>query len=72
MSVINRNSFRLNYFNRFVFTINVVVLFIAYSIYLNSVFKPSQIPYFNFISIGFPILFFSFYFFYTFLFFKSF
>ena len=57
MGIINRNSFRLNYFNRFVFTINVVVLFVAYSIYLNRFFTPSQIPYFNFISIGFPILF---------------
>jgi hypothetical protein len=57
MSVINRNNFRLNYFNRLVFTINIVVLFIAYSIYLNRFFTPSQIPYFNFISIGFPILF---------------
>ena len=57
MSVINRNNFRLNYFNRLVFTINIVVLFIAYSIYLNRFISPSKIPYFNFISIGFPILF---------------
>ena len=57
MSSINRNNFRLNYFNRLIFTINMLVLFIAYCIYLNRVFTPSQIPYFNFISIGFPIIF---------------
>lgn len=57
MGILSRDKFRLNYFNRFVFTINMLVLFVAYTIYLNFVFKPSEIPYFNFISIGFPILF---------------
>lgn len=57
MGVFARNKFRLNYFNRFMFTLNIVVLLIAYAIYLNRIFKPSQIPYFNFISIGYPIIF---------------
>ena len=57
MGILSRDKFRLNYFNRLVLTINLLVLFIAYSIYLNSIFKPSEIPYFNFISIGYPILF---------------
>ncbi|TGN30365.1 endonuclease/exonuclease/phosphatase [Empedobacter tilapiae] len=29
----------------------------AYCVYLNKIFTPTEIPYFNFISIGFPILF---------------
>jgi len=57
MSVFSRDKFRLNYFNRFVLTIHVLVLFIAYSIFLNRVFTPTQIPYFNFVSIGYPIIF---------------
>lgn len=57
MSGLNRANFRLNYFNRLIFTINVVVLFIAYSIYLNKFLTPSIVPYFNFISIGYPIVF---------------
>ncbi|MCA4783209.1 endonuclease/exonuclease/phosphatase family protein [Empedobacter stercoris] len=55
MSVISK--FKLNYFNRLVLTINIVFLLVAYCVYLNKVFTPSEIPYFNFISIGFPILF---------------
>lgn len=57
MSTNKRNRFKLNYFNRFVITINMIVLAIAYSIYLNKFFAPSEIPYFNFISIGYPIVF---------------
>ena len=54
----NKNRpFKLNYFNRFVFTINIIVLALAYSIYLNKIFSPSEIPYFNFVSIGYPIIF---------------
>ena len=52
-----RRPLKLNYFNRFVFTINMIVLAIAYSIYLNKFFSPSEIPYFNFVSIGYPIVF---------------
>lgn len=58
MGIISRKKFRLNYFNRLVITINFIVLLIAYAIYLNKVFSPVQIPYFNFISIGYPIIFF--------------
>lgn len=57
MGTLSRDKFRLNYFNRFIFTTNIVVLFIAYSIFLNYVFRPSEIPYFNFISIGYPFVF---------------
>lgn len=57
MSFFSREKFKLNYFNRFVFTLNLVVILIAYTIYLNKIFTPTQIPYFNFISIGFPIIF---------------
>ncbi len=51
------NKFNLNYFNRMVLSIHVVVLVIIYTVYLNRIFTPSQIPYFNFLTIGFPILF---------------
>lgn len=51
------NKFKLNYFNRFVLTINIVFLLIAYGIYLNKYFSPTEIPYLNFLSIGYPILF---------------
>lgn len=57
MNLFNRNKLRLNYFNRLVLTINVVVLLVAYTIYLNKIFTPKEFPYFNFISIGFPIIF---------------
>ena len=55
MSIISK--FKLNYFNRLVLTINIVFLLVAYCVYLNKIFTPTEIPYFNFISIGFPILF---------------
>lgn len=55
MSIINK--FKLNYFNRLILTINIVFLLVAYCVYLNKIFTPIEIPYFNFISIGFPILF---------------
>ncbi len=55
MSIINK--FKLNYFNRLILTINIVFLLVAYCVYLNKIFTPTEIPYFNFISIGFPILF---------------
>lgn len=57
MGILSRDKFRLNYFNRFILTTNIVVLLIAYSIFLNYVFTPSEIPYFNFISIGYPFIF---------------
>ena len=57
MGVFSRDKFRLNYFNRLILTIHVIVLLIAYTIFLNKIFAPTQIPYFNFISIGFPIIF---------------
>lgn len=55
MSIISK--FKLNYFNRLVLTINIVFLLVAYCVYLNKIFTPTEIPYFNFISIGFPVLF---------------
>jgi endonuclease/exonuclease/phosphatase (EEP) superfamily protein YafD len=55
MNVISK--FKLNYFNRLVLTINVVLLLVAYCVYLNKLFTPSEIPYLNFLSIGFPIIF---------------
>lgn len=58
MGIFSRDKFRLNFFNQFIFTINIVVILVAYTIFLNKVFSPSQIPYFNFISIGFPVIFF--------------
>lgn len=58
MGVFSRDKFKLNYFNRLVLTINFIVLLIAYTVYLNKIFTPVQIPYFNFISIGYPIIFF--------------
>lgn len=58
MGVFSRDKFKLNYFNRLVLTINFIVLLVAYTIYLNKIFTPVQIPYFNFISIGYPIIFF--------------
>ena len=51
------SKFKLNYFNRLVLIVNIVVLLVAYCVYLNQVFTPSEIPYLNFISIGFPIIF---------------
>lgn len=51
------NKFKLNYFNRFILTINIVFLLISYGVYLNKFFSPKEIPYLNFLSIGFPIIF---------------
>lgn len=50
-------KFKLNYFNRMVMIIHFILLAVVYSIFLNRIFTPSQIPYFNFLTIGFPILF---------------
>ena len=55
MSVISK--FKLNYFNRLVLIMTIVVLLVAYCVYLNKIFTPSEIPYLNFLSIGFPIIF---------------
>lgn len=51
------DKFKLNYFNRFILTINIVFLLISYGVYLNKFFSPTEIPYLNFLSIGFPIIF---------------
>ena len=51
------SKFKLNYFNRLVLTINVIFLLVAYCVYLNKIFTPTEIPYLNFLSIGFPIIF---------------
>lgn len=50
------NKFKLNYFNRLILTINTIFLLVAYCVYLNMVFSPKEIPYLNFLSIGFPII----------------
>ena len=55
MSIISK--FKLNYFNRLVLIINIVILLVAYCVYLNKIFSPTEIPYLNFLSIGFPITF---------------
>lgn len=51
------NKFKLNYFNRLILTINIFFLLVAYCVYLNLFFSPKEIPYFNFLSIGFPVIF---------------
>ena len=51
------SKFKLNYFNRLVLIINIVILLVAYCVYLNKIFSPTEIPYLNFLSIGFPITF---------------
>ncbi len=53
----NLKGFRLNFFNKIVFLLNFLLLLIAYSVYLNRFFAPSVLPYFNFISIGYSIVF---------------
>lgn len=58
MGIFSRDKFKLNYFNRLVITINFIVVLVACTIYLNKIFTPVEIPYFNFISIGYPIVFF--------------
>ena len=55
MSVFGK--FKLNYFNRLVLIINIVILLVAYCVYLNKIFTPTEIPYLNFLSIGFPVIF---------------
>ncbi|ADX68134.1 endonuclease/exonuclease/phosphatase family protein [Weeksella virosa] len=50
-------GFQLNFFNKFLLFFNGVFLLMAYSVYLNRFFAPSEIPYFNFISIGYPFIF---------------
>lgn len=57
MSKSGQNKFRLNYFNKLIFAINIVVLLVGYTIYLNHYISPEILPYFNFISIVFPIIF---------------
>lgn len=51
------NKFKLNYFNRLILTINIFFLLVAYCVYLNKLFSPKEIPYLDFLSIGFPIIF---------------
>lgn len=57
MKKTSQTKFRLNYFNKLIFAINLIGLLIGYSIYLNQYISPSITPYFNFIAIVFPIIF---------------
>ncbi|MEG1199767.1 MAG: endonuclease/exonuclease/phosphatase, partial [Algoriella sp.] len=34
-----------------------MILLVAYCVYLNKIFTPTEIPYLNFLSIGFPVIF---------------
>lgn len=51
------SAFKLNFFNKMVMLINVLVLMLAYSVFLNAYFSPSALPYFNYISIGYTLVF---------------